>query len=187
MLKDKVAFVLNGNLDLYNISKSIPESFKIWTLNGVFEKIENIDVLFDLHDWTTCEYKEPYSIPKYYSVLQNKNNKFKIIKTKSDNTLKNVVLYPLSDIIKSYGMNLKNSVPMMMLYAWWIGNVDTIYIYGITKNEFYKYPEMGFSFYQALGFIRAKGINVFIISDFELNNDNDIYGYYKLTNSVVKG
>ena len=69
----------------------------------------------------------------------------------------------------------------MILFAWYDGGAKNIYLYGMNKSEFYLYPEMGHSLYQAIGFVRGKGVNVFFVSDFDMPDDLDVYGYYKLT------
>jgi len=45
---------------------------------------------------------------------------------------------------------------------------------------------MGFSFFQAIGFVRGRGINVFLINETLMEDDYDIYGYFKLTEKKKK-
>ena len=179
-----IAIVGLSNYKLYK--NNIPQSFKVWTLNVGCIVIDNIDLLFDMHDWVNCT----IDVPAYYNILKTKKFQKKqdyyIIKSSKDSSLKGVKPYPINEIIESYGYNLKNSIPEMILYAWYIGGVENIFLYGISDDEFRAYPEMGFSLYQAIGFVRAKGINVFVLTDSVMNIDDDIYGYYKLTPSRMK-
>jgi hypothetical protein len=183
---ENIVIFAGSNFRFYNPC-DISKDFKIWTLNGMCEILYRIDLLFDMHEWQTCEYR----IPAYYDYLKKKENNYSIVKPYYDRNLRNVIIYPIEEIIKEYGRNLKNSIPQMLLYAWYLKKfeqrkIKNIYLYGISTSEFVKYPDMGFSLFQAIGWVRAKGINVFFVTDCLFDDDDDIYGYYKLTNNRIK-
>lgn len=191
--KENIAMVFCCNKDFY--TKGIPKEFEVWTINGMCQALDRIDLLFDMHEWRDTSHD--YPIPDYYDYLLKRKNKYPIVKpyySKEigvDDGLKNVIPYPLRCITKEFGMNLKNSAPMILLYAWYLNkyenrNIKNIYMYGFGGTEYRKYYEMGFSFYQAIGFIRAKGINCYFVTDYEMDDDNDIYGYYRLTKRRIK-
>jgi hypothetical protein len=185
-MKENIAIIACSNWKFYDV-ENIPKEMEIWTLNGMCEVLKRIDLHFDMHNWLTCEYE----IPDYYYFLKKKKNKYSIVKSSKDSNLKNVVLYPIEEIMRVYGRNLKNSIPEMILYAWYLnhykkGKIKNIFLYGISNDEFVRYPEMGFSFYQAIGFVRGQGINVFFVNETIMEDDHDIYGYFKLTEKKRK-
>ena len=169
--------------------RGIPDNFKLWALNGlctIADLKDKIDLLFDMHPWTKTS--DDYPVPDYYNWLKENEYNYHIVKPEygDGDGLKNVIYYPFNLIVKEYGRNLKNSLPEMILYAWYIGGVKNIYLYGISNGEFTKYPEMGFSLYQSIGFVRAKGINIYFVNDFEFDTGNDMYGDYFLSRRRIK-
>ena len=184
---ENIAILACSNWEFY--TKGIPDNFKLWALNGLcqVESLQDrIDLLFDMHPWTKTS--KDYPIPEYYSFLKKGKYNYFIVKPSYGygDGLKNTIPYPLKAIMREYGRNLKNSIPEMVLYAWWIGGVRNIYLYGISNSEFTKYPEMGASLFQAMGFVRGRGINVYFVTDCDYDKDDDIYGYYKLTKKRIK-
>ena len=184
---ENIAILACSNWQLYE--KGIPGNFKLWTINGLcqVDKLKGrIDLLFDMHPWS--ETSDDYPIPEYYYLLKEQEYDYHIVKPSygDGDSLQNIIIYPLDEIIKEYGRNLKNSLPEMILYAWWIGGIKNIYLYGISNTEFTKYPEMGASLFQAIGFARGKGINIYFVTDCDYDRDDDIYGYYKLTKDRIK-
>lgn len=186
---ENVAIIACSNLKLY--IDGIPKDFKMWGINSLCKYYsDKLDLLFDMHPWNDTS--NDYPIPDYYQWLKENEYDYCIVKPDYDPEIKNVILYPLHQILNKYGRNLKNSLPEMILYAWYLNEINNkkriknIYLYGISDGEFTKYPEMGFSLYQAVGFARASGINIFFVNDFEMDRDDDIYGFYRLTKSRIK-
>jgi len=150
------------------------KSFDIWTINGGFKVIDRIDLLFDMHNWQTSEYK-----CEYYNKLCEVKYSFPIVVPEFDtNILSKQIPYPKDEVIEMAGMNFRNSLPIAIMYAM-IQGYDDMYIFGISSGEYTSYPDMGFSFYYVLGFVRAKGMKVHICNDYQLE-DNYFYGYQKM-------
>ncbi len=152
---------------------------EVWTLNGSWTG--ETTTHFDLHDWETADYKPPY-----YDALYKQHHDFPIIilgdiaeRTWARNLL---VLYRL-DRLPSELSVLRNSIAYMLVYAWHEGYTH-IYLYS-GRKEYYKYPEMGFSVYYALGWVRAKGCNVYIINSLELDSDEKYGKELKWANRKV--
>lgn len=45
---------------------------------------------------------------------------------------------------------------------------------------------MGFSLYEAIGFAKGNGIKIYFLSTYLMDDDNDIYGYYRLEPKRIK-
>ena len=179
--KNKVAIIaLNSTRELVNFKD---DSYDFWTLNHGCEIFENkpIKLCSDLHDWPSSEYKCGY----YANTLIQKKLKFPILVPKyNDKILSRQIVYPYRDIISQFGFGIENTLPALILYAWYIGYKD-IYVFGSGEYEYFTYPEMGVSYYQAIGFVRGKGCGIWLCNTHAIDNDVS-YGLQKMTYDKIK-
>lgn len=151
------------------------KTFDIWTMNHGCYLLNNIDLCFDMHNWNTSEYTVNY----YDEYLTKKRFNFPIVVPDyNENILSEQIIYPKKDVIDICGHNIRNSIPAMMMYAY-IKKYEYIYLFGMDDNEFVKYPDMGFSLYYVLGFLRGKGMKIYFCNDYMMDNEY-FYGYQKL-------
>lgn len=143
---ENIALCACANWKYYNI----PDGFKKWVINSLFTKIKP-DLLFDMHPWENTS--SDYPIPDYYEDLKTSKYDFPIVKPSFDNELNHQtqIIYPLDEIIKRFGMNLKNSIPEVILYAcycnWTYGNIiKNIYLFGVSQSKFTKFRKWDFHF-----------------------------------------
>lgn len=158
------------------------KSYDWWSINHGCDLFrEKIRLCFDLHDWPNAEYTVSY----YDDVLIKEKLPFPIVVPKrNDLILSNQIIYPINEIVKEFGFGLENSVPMAIVYAWYVGYKD-IYLFGSGKYEYDNYPEMGHSLFQAIGFVRGKGCRFWFCST--AAQDNDVpYGYQKMLKKNIK-
>lgn len=155
-------------------------SFDIWTINSGFRDLDRVDLLLDMHNWNTSEYAS-----EYYKELCTRKYPFPIVVPEyNTNILSKQILCPVETMVDMAGMNFRNSIPIAIMYAYLKGYKD-VYLFGISSGEFVKYPEMGFSLYYVLGFVRSRGCNVHICNDYKLE-DNYFYGYQKMTHEEIR-
>jgi len=159
------------------------KSFDIWTMNHGIYLFGNrhIDICFDMHNWNTAE----YSVNYYEVYLKKVKLKFPIVVPEyNKNILSKQIVYPAKEVIAECGHNIRNSVPAMIMYAYLKG-YEYIYLFGMDDNEFTKYPDMGFSLYYVLGFVRGKGLKVYFCNDYKMDEEY-FYGYKKLKVSNIR-
>lgn len=178
---NKVAIVaLNSTRELVNFND---KSFDFWTLNSGCELFKNkqIKLCSDLHDWPNAEYRVSY----YKNILCKEKLNFSILVPEyNEKILSEQIVYPYNAIISEYGFGIENTLPALILYAWFVGYKD-IYIFGSGQYEYFEYPEMGASYYQAIGFARGKKCRVWLCNTHALDNDVS-YGLQKMYLKNIK-
>ena len=103
-------------------------SFDFWTVNRgcVLYHEKNIKLFSDLHNWKISEYTVDY----YDNFLIQKKLKVPLLVPEYNKKIKSdQIIYPYKEIIQEFGFGILNSVPALILYAWFVGYSE-IYIFG---------------------------------------------------------
>lgn len=147
------------------------DCFEVWTCNGGCRNIpeEHLDIVFDMHDWEASNY-----YPKYLDELK-RPHKYKVVTPYENKDIPNNEMFSLEDACKLFGYFLKSTHAYIVAYAVLQSKRD-LFIFGHNNTEFYRHPEMGFAFYQAIGRARGYGTQVHICNQHTAEDDS-FYGY----------
>jgi hypothetical protein len=156
------------------------ETFDLWTMNGGWALPAKFDLCFDMHNWGISEYTIPYC-----EDLKTKDIGCPLVVPQYNlDILSKQILYPREEIIKLAGMNFRNSIPEMIMFAMLL-RYKYVFIGGIDSEEFDKYPDMGHSLYYSIGFARATGMKIYLLNDYKMD-DQYFYGYQVMKNKDIR-
>lgn len=151
-----------------------------WGVNDSFLRVK-CDKTFHMHDLNVfAEQASSKSSTKLVTEWSKDYPDMEIFTTVPYNKIKNIVLYPLDDIVKHFGIcYFTCTIDYMIAYALWKG-VETLNYYGVNMSvkEEYKEQKPGVEFWtgMALGMGVKVGIQ-YPHTSLLKTKDDKLYGY----------
>jgi hypothetical protein len=161
----------------------VNKDIQIWTMNFGIEKYDNIDILFDLHNWIGAAY-----IASYYEKVKTIN--IPVVKLIHDPNIKNEILLDETEIFKIMKFKPCTTISYIIAYAIMQG-IKEIDFYGITSDFYEIRPQQGFAFARSIGVAESMGIvcnlkNIYLGDDVSSKREIHWFGIYRNNNLLME-
>jgi len=151
------------------------DTFEIWGMNEIYEKVPRLDILFELHD--KRHMVESFRNTSHWEWLQSSPIPIYMVKRFDD--IPASVLYPFHEIVAEFGTYLTCQISEMVALAIYL-NKKEIHLYGIDlfKGRGFgtEYTKQKASVEYFLGLAVGRGIKVYIPRESTLLKCSHVYG-----------